>query len=808
MLTSLGGEQGHRLSVPWAAIVLLGYVVAAQPQAILRFRVRSHEMQVSLADLPLVVGLFTVPVWLLFVAAATGWALSLLTVHRPAVQQAFNGSMDVLNVAISVGLFALIGHTQILDRGSWAASFSAVVIGSAATSLGVLMVLHLVGARPGRTDAVWLLAAAVTMSVVNVTFGLVTLIVITAQSWGAVLLAVLAGVALFAYTGYTRLTADRQNIGRLYDFTQETGVATETGGLAHLVLDRTREFLRAEQATLWLPAADGFPELLLRTTANDDVVEMLSDEVPEQLRTAFERAPSSWWDAARQRTRKEPGRTAITAPLHSAGRVIGVLEVNGRVGEEATFGRDEARLLETLTAHAGVGVQNSRLLARLQHDARHDALTGLPNRQAFGQAVDAAIAAALQGEVLAILLLDLDSFKDVNDTLGHQAGDRLLHEVGSRIRTALPSDAVVARLGGDEFAVLMRVPDATQARAFGVTLRRALDEPVDIDGLTLDAGGSVGVAVYPEQAKDGKMLLQRAEVAMYTAKTSLRPVQSYAATMDSSSLRRLALVPELRRAIDEGQLTVFYQPKVNVSSQDLVGVEALVRWDHPDQGIIGPDDFVPVAEHTGMIGPLTEFVLRTSLRQCRQWQDEGRQLTVAVNISVRSLPDPDFADEVARLLEESGVAAEQLTLEITETSVMSDIDRALPTLLALRQLGVRLSVDDFGTGHSSLTYLRRLPVDEVKIDRTFVGDLATDSYDAAIVRTIVDLGRYLGLRVVAEGVENELSYSRLRQMGCDEVQGFLFTRPLPHDRLETWIRAHTETSPTVAGVRRLRAVGE
>jgi EAL domain-containing protein (putative c-di-GMP-specific phosphodiesterase class I) len=316
-----------------------------------------------------------------------------------------------------------------------------------------------------------------------------------------------------------------------------------------------------------------------------------------------------------------------------------------------------------------------------------------------------------------------------------------------------------------------------------------MQEPLHLDELTIEAGASYGLAIGPAPGVDAEGLLQRADIALHAAKEDPGSVEAWRPALDRASPRRLALVGELRRALERGDLQMDYQPKVVLSEGEVVGVEALVRWPHPELGMLSPDDFVPLAEQTGLMRPLTAVVLRVALAQCRKWLDLDRRMGVAVNLSVRGLVDPQLPAMVAAMLEDSGVPPEALTIEITETTVMSDVARTLPLLQRLADLGVALSVDDFGTGYSSLAYLRRLPVHEIKIDKSFVQDMGTDPSDAAIVETIIGLAHNLGLRVVAEGVEDERSRELLVRSGCDLAQGYLYSRPLPPDRLEAWLSA-------------------
>jgi predicted signal transduction protein with EAL and GGDEF domain len=355
-------------------------------------------------------------------------------------------------------------------------------------------------------------------------------------------------------------------------------------------------------------------------------------------------------------------------------------------------------------------------------------------------------------------------------------------------------------MGADEFAMLCPAADLGEALAKAQDLREALGRPYLLAGLTVEVGVSVGVSVAPEHAHTGGALMQRADVALSHAKGTGRPVSSYLPSMEQATVHRLQLATQLREAIGDGQVQVHYQPKLALASRDVVGVEALVRWQHPEYGAVMPDEFVPLAERTGLIGPLTRHVLKTALTQCRSWLDRDMQIAVAVNLSVKNLLDTAFPESVFALLEEFGVPAGLLTFEITESSVMSDPERSLPVLHRLHEHGIGLSIDDFGTGYSSLAYLRRLPVDEVKIDKVFVLGMGTDLGDMAIVRAIVELGRSLTLKVVAEGVEDELARDLLSGMGCDVIQGFLVSRALPAERLDTWLAARTSLGPLQPGV--------
>jgi diguanylate cyclase (GGDEF)-like protein len=459
----------------------------------------------------------------------------------------------------------------------------------------------------------------------------------------------------------------------------------------------------------------------------------------------------------------------------------------------AAVARDTRLLAAILVALLGLCVLGLRRLAhqarRREHAATHDALTGLPNRTLFRDRTDQAIRLAdRELTPAALLLLDLDRFKEVNDTLGHHYGDQLLIQVGQRLPAALRNVDTVARLGGDEFAVLLpRIATAEGAVTVAKKLLAAFEEPFLLEGLSLDVEASIGVAIYPEHANDPDELLQRADIAMYVAKDTHAGFVLFDPRQDQHSPRRLALLGELRRAIEHEQLLLHYQPKVDAHTGQVLGVEALVRWQHPTHGLIPPGEFIPLAERTGLIGALTHYVLDAALHQCRDWRRAGHELSVAVNVSARRLLDLTFPDEVAAALATWEVPARLLVVEITESTIMADPAHALEVLGRLNEMGVQLSIDDFGTGYSSMAYLKSLPVHELKVDRSFVSQMLRSSSDAVIVHSTVDLGRNLGLRVVAEGVEDSLTLEHLDLLGCHAAQGYHISRPVAADDLLVWL---------------------
>jgi diguanylate cyclase (GGDEF)-like protein/PAS domain S-box-containing protein len=429
-----------------------------------------------------------------------------------------------------------------------------------------------------------------------------------------------------------------------------------------------------------------------------------------------------------------------------------------------------------------------------QYQALHDPLTGLPNRVLFAERIGQAVRHARRNEMqLAVMLMDLDRFKEVNDSLGHPAGDQLLVAVSERIRGAIRDSDTFARLGGDEFGLLL--PELRSAADVEPVLARisaALEQPISVHTLPLAVEASIGVAMFPAHGEEAQVLIQRADVAMYEAKRENASACFYDQESHDYDVNRLTLVGELRRAMERDELVLHYQPKACLENGEVRSVEALVRWNHPERGLIFPDSFIPIAQETSLIGPFTLHVLEIALRQGRAWREQGLELAISVNLSMRNLLDRDFPRRLQEQLERFEMPASALELEVTESSMLANPKRAKLVLGELSALGVRLSIDDFGTGYSSLSYLRELPVDEIKIDRSFVMRMTEQTADVAIVRSTIDLGRNLGLDVVAEGVETREIWDKLIELGCRTAQGYYLSRPVDAATLTAWLQSRGE----------------
>lgn len=419
----------------------------------------------------------------------------------------------------------------------------------------------------------------------------------------------------------------------------------------------------------------------------------------------------------------------------------------------------------------------------------YDTLTNLPNRNnLYKHLLNAIQTDSGTGAPLALLLIDLNRFKEINDTLGHDKGDQVLQQVGRKLREVMAERDIVARHGGDEFAVLLL--NMAKAKDVDVEVQKilkALETPFLIDGLPIMIEASIGAAIYPDHGKDAGTLFKQADIALHISKNSGIPHAVYHPAQDKHSPQRLAMMGELHHAIEQGDLVLFYQPAISLKTRSIIGVEALIRWKHPTRGMIPPDQFILPAEQTGLIHPLTRWVLATAMRQCKAWRETGMKLTVSVNLSVRNLMDPKLPDQVAERFQAAQVAPEWVTFEITESAIMANPAQALEVLTRLHEMGVRFSIDDFGTGYSSLSYLKKLPVETIKIDKSFVINMTKNQSDAVIVRSTIDLAHNMNLKVVAEGVEDEDIWDRLYALGCDTAQGYYMGRPMPADELSLWL---------------------
>ncbi len=794
-----------RVSVPahpeWVVAVLFaGFLVAES--TVLNIEFRKQTFSISLSEIPLVVGLFLVDPALLVGVRVLALVVVLAVRRSSPVKVVFNAALAAAEVVVAEAIFTAFGGGDVTHPLAWLAVLAAVVAGSAVAVCSIQLAIRLAQGPQKLDGMLGRLALAPAIAISNGVAGLIILLVLEVSGWASLLLAVLCGMLFLAYRGYARSQRQHASLRQVLAFSRMLELTRSSDAPLDAALNQARDIMNASRITLRLTGSPG-RDLTVDGEGRVTVPPALDPEDPLAARMAISR--SGILVGGRKAgviPADRAAREIIAVPLRSGPTPLGFLEFADRQSSMSRYTSEDVQVADNLATRLTAAIENQDLVRRLRHAAYHDLLTGLPTRTRLGQHLEAAIEdASATGGVVALVQLDLDRFKEVNDSLGHTWGDELLVLVGQRLSRSSPDGALVARVGADEFAVAARVSGGSAAAELAASLREAVSTSYALAGLTIDAAATVGVALAPDHGDDGPTLMRRVDVALSNAKHVGRHVSMYDPSMEQESLQRLRLVTELRAALAAGQVIVRYQPKVSLRSRELVGVEALVRWNHPEYGEVAPDRFVPLAEVTGLIGILTDHVLRASLAQCRQWLDRDLRIPVAVNLSARSLSDADFPDRVAGMLREYEVPPDLLSFELTESSVMTDPDRMQPVLLRLHELGTGLSIDDFGTGYSSLSQLRRLPVDEVKIDKEFVFTMGTDLGDLAIVRAIIELGHSLGLRVVAEGVEDELARDLLLGNDCDVIQGYLVSRALDPDRLDAWLSARATVRPRQPGVK-------
>src|SRR4051794_19958490 len=772
--------------LPWLALVL-GFAVA--DSIVVHINIGRHAHSFSFADVPFAVALLLAPHVSILTSRLVGGGLLLLLVQRqPLTKLAFNLTQWALAIVSALAVWEAFPDGGAQDQRAWAAAVVAVLTLELASALAISAVIALDGGRVDLRGVARSAGTAMFTSVANTAFVLMA-VGVGRHDWrGLWAVAVVAVFLAVAQRSHVRLQKRHGALERLNNTSRRLGRDLHADAIASEIVIGAAGTLNAATAQLDLLAREESPSVCVHYDG-----------------TAVTTSPASPVDDATLARRRRRGRTArITAPVRAQGTLLGHLTVTGSAAV-STFGVDEQHLLNTLAEHASTALTNGWLADELreqvsdnERQATHDALTGLPNRLMFERVVSALRG---NGRELTVLLLDLDRFKEINDTLGHAAGDALLQDAGQRLKVAVPQALCVARLGGDEFTILLTGADEDVAISAAQAARDALLHPLEVASVAVSVDASIGVALAPTHGVSCDELLRHADVAMYAAKEGRNGVAVYNSEIDHNDASRLGLVAELRDAVQQDQLFLHYQPKVGLADDADTGkasVEALVRWNHPVRGLLPPDEFIGVAEQTGVIVALTDWVLSRSLNQCRRWLDDGLDMSVAVNLSPRVLRDPTFPDRLVRLLEAHRMPAARLTLEITETAIMDDVGHAIDALWQLRRIGVRLSIDDLGVGHSSLAYLKQLPVHEVKIDKSFVLNMADDQDDDAIVCAVVGLAQRLRLSVVAEGVETVHARDRLVEIGCDVAQGYWYSRPLAAPDVVPWFSGRADQKPAEA----------
>ncbi|MGH9106455.1 MAG: putative bifunctional diguanylate cyclase/phosphodiesterase, partial [Acidimicrobiales bacterium] len=791
-------------------LVALG-VWAASAKSIL-VRNRKVSFSVSLTEIPILVAIPFLPPAGTLLAGFFGLLAAQIQKRRAPAKAL--GNCLALSAATGLATWAydqgLGGHSPASLWG-WvmaAVALAAFTVVDYALIVGALAILNWRW-RPPPLEAM-LVHGGLDMGICTVG-GLTAIVLLQVSTWYIVLFAALVAAADVGWRQAARAAQQHATLDQLYDFAQSLASAEEgERDLLTVVLEGARSLFSCNRAAVVVPLEAPLDELVLRCTLRGEGPVEVEDGVARGELTPLVAAQGSM--LVRPGDANEPLlvaahyglHEAIVAPLRPGDPVSGYLLVAERAFSHEGFAQGDLQLLEALAANAAVALRRGGLLDKLRHEAavreyeaRHDPLTGLPNRTLFSEQLQDATEAAEDAEVLALVMVDLDGFKRVNDTLGHQAGDLVLVEVARRLGPMANDQTLVARLGGDEFVVLI---EGTAGEGPGLAkaeeVWQVIRAPMSIEGLNLDVGASVGVAASSSAQADPVTLLRHAEIAMYKAKAHGGGVRGYEASFERSNVRSLTMAAELRRAIEAGSLELHYQPVVEVPSGKAIGCEALTRWDHERLGRVPPDEFIPVAERAGLIDPLTWWVLDTALAQAKLWRATAPNLSVAVNLSAISLLWPRLAERVEEALARAGLRADALRLELTETSMMAELGSK--SLGELAELGVPLSIDDFGTGYSSLSRLRQLPFDEVKIDRSFVSQMCRVSDDEAVVRSVIELARGLDKLATAEGVEDEATLRRLASMGCHAVQGFWLARPLPAAECEAVLRKASRWPGTLA----------
>jgi len=797
LLTVLPASAPYPQPLAWVEVAA---GVALASMVSISFQFRSDRVLFNLREIPVLLGTVYLRPSGLLLAVLVGVLCCDLLRGQPMVRVLFNTTNGASESAAALAVFHFVaGGSSPAELLGWGACALAVLAACAANLLGMIILFSVLGRSVPRSILARApMEASVVASGLSAGLGLVAVLLVWASRWATVLLIVLVACGIAVQRAFARLGRRYASLDGLYHFTLRASQIGEHEVVPTL-LEASRQVLAVDYAELLLPLGAGWHSYASAGDAAPveaeitESADLMSVFGGNDLVVMDGRSDLS---SAAAQVLAVRGLREATASTIDVGAEAPAVLVLGRLGDNVGFGEDDLRLMRTVAANAGTAIRSAQLLAEVrqqaaarEYEALHDGLTGLANRVLFHQTLRNRLEQREVGSLVGVMLLDLDGFKDVNDTLGHHAGDAILVEVANRLMATVGARGLVARLGGDEFAFVITEPtDIAELSDIGRQILGALSLPLTVGGLQLALRASLGASHAPQHGEDSSLLLRRADVAMYEAKSRGGGIELYDPGIDHHSTRRLLLSTDLRQAIGRDDLQVWYQPQASLVTGEIVGCEALLRWHHPIHGEVSPEEFIPAAEQSGLIIPLTWWALETAIGQIRAWHDRGLMLKMAVNMSGRTLFDNDVVGRIESLLGAAGVDPHWLTVEVTESSVMADQDRSRRIIEALHGLGVQLAIDDFGTGYSSLGRLKRLPIQVVKIDRSFVMQMSRDQDDAAIVRSTIDLARHMGHAVVAEGVEDQETWDQLAALGCDGVQGFLLAKAMPADRFEAWLR--------------------
>ena len=762
---------------PYWYVLIAACAVAAHVS--IDFEFRAHSLSLGPAQLPLALGAVFVSPWLLLLARVIGSLVDSVAWRREQpIKAAFNATAACFDVGAVVLAVHLAGAVNMPGPTLWVALFLGLLAGDLGSNLAIMLGMRIVGVRTKARQALQPLSFAVLSTTLFTGIAIVAVSAMWTEPLALGVIALIAAGLAFAYRGHTRVSAQQQVTEKLYEFVRDLGPLDVTAPSTVTVLDHVRVLLHAHHLDLALCDGDG------GSWTHVSCSEGGPD--PAEFPDYTSGRPDSAADTAAAAATGSPDR--MSTPLMAGGRMVGTLTASGRLSAARGFDMGDLRLLETIGSELASALEQGRLLDDLERAATTDQLTSLPNLVHTTHLIDRLLGT---GDVL-LAAAAVDSFREVNDSLGHQVGDNLLLEVTRRLLQAVPN-GVVGRIGGGRFAIAVRADVAGHdPEMFGLQLRSQVEAAEQLGPVGSHIRLSVGVVRAPDHGMAAATLLRRAETAMHSAQLVHGGPVVWEPAYEVQGQRRLAVITALREALANGAIGLAYQPKIDTVSGHVSGVEALARWTHPALGAIAPDEFIPLAEASGLMSELTSSMLRQALVACNGWQRRAARAGVAVNVSADTVLDPSFVTEVSRVLDEVGTPPELLTLELTEGVVVGDPLLAAERLAELRALGVKISVDDFGTGYSSLTYLKGLPVDEVKIDKTFIFNITSDAADRAVVRAVVDIAHTLALRVVAEGVEDPAQDQLLAELGVDEVQGYLHARPMAGADIAQWLRSRQQ----------------